>query len=553
MLTFVFFVKHAAVLLAIVAGAAGAGTLVAGSREPLALRCALGLAVWGEAMFALAAVGGLRPAPVLLLLAVAIVGGALRSHWPERVSKGWLIALAALGVPAFLLALQPPMAFDETLYHLPFVRSFARTGGLRFLAELRFPVFPQLHELLCAPVYLLAGDTATHLVSLVEMVVTAALLAVWGRRYTPHASTLAAALFIGSPIVVQLATVLYVDAALTLFVTAGFYALDVAFTESRRAPLIFAGLFFGAACSVKYLGGFFAVAALVMVMIRVLVVRRRDALLFALVTATAALPTTVWLVLATGNPIFPFAPSLFGWTAWSFSMEPRSILDSLRAVWDVTFARQRINEQPPVTPLLIVLIVLIAAAAMRHWRARAVLLLAAGYLAAFTIMSRDTRYLVPLLPLVCVSAAAIAASRFPRLTTVATIVAMAPGVAYLAWRLAIAGLPPADEFSRHARIAQRVAGYEALTRAGASRVYVCGGEQLQYYAAGPLLGDFIGPHSYARVLDGAADTATLAARLGNLDVAYYLSIKRRCTPRTMTGGLDLAYEDEGAQLWRVVR
>ncbi len=548
MLTFFFLAKHVAVLFLALAAVAGAGTLVAGSREPLALRAALGLAVWAEALLLLALAGWLRPAPVLLLLIVALAGGALRMQFPESISKAWTIAFVAMGIPAFLLALQPPLAFDETLYHLPYVRALAQNGELRFLGELRFPAFPWLHELLCVPIYLLAGDTATHLMSLVEMLIATTLVATWARRYAPRAAPLAAALFAGSPNVVHQATILYVEAALTLFVLAGFYALDVAITESRRKPLLFAGLFFGAACSVKYLGGYFAVTALIIL----LVVRRRDAPLFAIATAAAALPTTLWLTFTTGNPVFPFLTRIFGRSVWVPLPEPHNPWDILRVLWDVTFARERVNTQPPVTPLLIGLVLLIAIAAYRHWRPRALLLFSAVYLAIFMFLPRDSRYLLPLLPLVCVCAAVIVAIRFPRLTTIATLIAIAPGAAYLAWRLVRAGLPPADAQARHAVIAKRIAGYEALTHAGNSSVYVCGAEQLQYYAAGPLRGDFFGLHPYAEVLDGAHDTATLAARLRALHVAYFLADKERCVPRKAAGGMVLAYEDARAQLWRVL-
>ncbi|MEA2463087.1 MAG: hypothetical protein QOJ98_834, partial [Acidobacteriota bacterium] len=525
------------VLLLLLAAAAGAGTLVAGSREPLALRCALGLAVWGEALFLLAACGWLRPVPIVALLLVAVGGGAMRMRsWP-RVSLLPALAVVAIGVPAFLLALHPPLAFDETLYHLPFVRDLAETGRLRFLGHLRFPVFPQLHELLCVPVYLLAGDAATHLMSLMEVAVTAGLAAAWARRYSVQAGPLAAALFIGSPIIVHLATILYVEAALTLFVVAGFYMLDVALGEARRGPLVLSGFFFGAACSVKYLGGFFAVAALLVVLVR----RRRGVLLFASAVVAAALPTTLWIVLASGSPVFPFAPSLFGSNAWALPPEPvLSFFDALRVPWDVTFARQRMNAQPPVTPLLIPMLLAIAAAAMRSGRARVFLLLAAAYLALFTFLPRDTRYLVVFLPLFSVAAAVIVATRLPRWTTLA---AAATGVAYLAWRLALLGLPPATPEARATELATRVPGYTALTRAGSSPVYVCGGEQLQAYARGPLLGDWAGLHPYARVLDG---DGTLAERLRTRNVGYVLVVKARCT--TSIDGLTLVHEDAGAQL-----
>src|SRR5438270_603710 len=77
-----------------------------------------------------------------------------------------------------------------------------------------------------APRFLPARATPPHPRPRVETASPAALLSDWGRRETTGAGPLAAAFFLGSPIVVALATVTYVDAALTLFVTAGFYCLD---------------------------------------------------------------------------------------------------------------------------------------------------------------------------------------------------------------------------------------------------------------------------------------------------------------------------------------
>ena len=117
-------------------------------------------------------------------------------------------------IPFALLALFPPIAIDETLYHLPFVQALARSGSIEFLGHLRFPAFPQLHELLCVPVFLAFGDTATHFVSLAEAIVLAVVL-----LDSPHgdrrAGILAAALCLGHPIIVQLATVNHVELALT--------------------------------------------------------------------------------------------------------------------------------------------------------------------------------------------------------------------------------------------------------------------------------------------------------------------------------------------------
>jgi hypothetical protein len=510
-----FTAEHLALFVLILACAAGMGTLFARSM-PLALRAALGLGIWAEALFLLAAIGQLKPIPIA---ALAIL--SLASIRQPTTDKRQLL-LGALFLPLVLLAIHPPLAFDETLYHLPTVRSLATFGKLRVATDLRFAVFPQVHELLCVPLYLLAGDTATHLVSLAEVLITGALLLEWG-------GWLATAFFLGGPIVVYLATVGYVEAALTLFVAAAFYCID------RDKPA-HAGFFLGVACGVKYLGGYFALAALLFLLLR----NRHGAPRCALACAAAALPTTLWIVLTTGNPVFPYfgsrvpAPPLFHFTLpW-------------RVLWDVTFARARVNFEPPMTPLLIPAVVVLIVAAIRDRRARAVAALSAGYLALFAVLPQDTRYLVPLLPLIAI----IVSGAIPSKRWLVWI-AIVPGIVYTGYRFHVNGLPPATPAERDAYLAQRVPEYRAVKRAGTGTIYVCGGEQLKYYADGRLLGDFFGPWAYKYVLDHHSDTASIAGNLRQIRAEYYLVAKRVCVPPRATGGMELVYEDAGAQLWRV--
>jgi len=516
-----FTVEHLAILGLVLACAAGMGSLAARSLS-LPMRTALGLAIWAEALFLLAAVGQLRVWPIAALAALSVAGCLLSLRRRQPTTDNRQLLLLLFFVPLFLLALHPPRAFDETLYHLPTIRALATSGELRYVADLRFPVFPQLQELLCVPVYLLAGDTATHLVSLAEVLVTAALLIEWG-------GWLAAGFFLGSTLVVHLATVGYVDAALTLFVTAGFYCI-------HREKSALAGFFLGVACGVKYLGGYFAAASLLYLLIR----ERRTAWRFAIACAAAALPTTLWIVIETGNPIFPFfdsrytSPHLFGFhLLW-------------RVLWDVTFARGRVSFEPPMTPWLIPAVLVLILAAVRDSRARAVALLCAAYLLLFAILPQDPRYLVPLLPLIAV---VIAASVPYRRWLV--WLAIAPGILYCGYRFAVNGLPPATAAERDAYLARRVPEYRAVTLAGDGTVYVCGGEQLKAYAKGKMLGDFFGPYAYVHVLDRRADTASIAAQLRGIHSGYYLVAKRVCAPPNPTGGMDLVYEDRAAQLWRV--
>jgi hypothetical protein len=523
--------------------ATGAGTLALGAGKGIAFRAALGLALSAHACFFLAAVGQLRPIPLIALTIIAIVGGAWRARNSAPPSSSVIVFAIGI-VPLFVLALYPPIAFDETLYHLPFVRALAHNGALRFLPAMRFPVFPQIHELLCVPAFLLDGDVATHLVALAEVLVTAGLLIEWGRRYDVRTGWLAAALFLGSPLVVRLATITYVEAALALFVAAGFYALD-------RERFLLAGFFLGTACSVKYLGWYFAAAALVIVLVRT-AGRRREAGMFMIACAAAALQATAWIVMTTHDPFFPFAST----SLWSLppsrvvSLGERAI-GALRVVWDVTFARGRMNHQPPVTPLLIVIVAVVIAASIRDTRARWVALLCGVYVAVFAFLPQDSRYLVPLLPLLSVTAAVIVAKRWRKGATLLAIIAVAPGVAYAGYRIALQGVPPVTVSQRSAWLSQQVPAYRALVRAGNERVYVCGGEQLKDYAGGELLGDFNGPFSYERILRDAHDTASIAQRLQRIDARYFLVVKQVCQPPRSNGGMILTYEDAAAQLCRV--
>jgi hypothetical protein len=397
----------------------------------------------------------------------------------------WLVG----AIPFAVLASYPPVAFDETLYHLPFVRALAQTGRLEFLGQLRFPIFPELHEALCAPVFMAFGDTATHFVALLELLLLAAVLY---ERY----GVVAAALCAGSPIVVQVATITYVDAALMLFVGAAFVCLD-------EHPAV-AGFLLGTACSVKYLGWYFAAAALVYLAVKG---RWRP---YALALTAAVLPTYAVILALSGNPVFPF----FGKSEWAIPL--REAVAPVRVLWDITFARHRVNYQPPYSPLFA--IGMIVAVVKRHWIGA----LCLGYLGVFAFLHQDSRYLLPLVPLVSIVAAGVVPERW---RTAAAVVAVAPAFAYAAFCFARQGPPPITSGQRRAYIERRVPEYRALQQAQGKRVLlVCGAERLSYYGGGER---------------GRAE-----------DFDYILIPKRPCETRPEG---TLVYADAAAELWRIER
>jgi 4-amino-4-deoxy-L-arabinose transferase-like glycosyltransferase len=459
--------------------------------------------------------------------------------------RSWAIAFAALVVilPIAVLALYPPTGFDETMYHLPLVRAIAETG-LTFHRDLRFPAFPLLAELLAVPLYAIGGDVATHAIPFLATLLTVWLLLKWGRLRGIRTGPLAAAAFLGTPLVVHLATSLYIEAVLTLFVTAGFYWLDRAQRESARAASI-AGLFLGAACATKYLALYFAAIGAVLLLAR----SRRQFAWFMAGVAVLALPMYGWIYAHTGNPVFPF----FGSSIW---VEPlprvtpplERLVNLVRIPWDVVFVRARMNFQPPMTPLFALSLL-----AMRS--RRKVLWMVLGYLCIFTFLPQDPRYLVALLPLLFLEAATtLDRFQLPRaVVTVLTILTILSGPAYALYRIAKQGPVPHTKAQRTAYLERQVPEYRALERAGATRVYACGGEQLKWHAAGPLYGDHFGPYAYQRILGDRNDSAHIHAQLTALHIDHLLVAKRTCANLPLPApGFTLIYEDESAQLWEIV-
>jgi hypothetical protein len=517
-----------------------------------AVQTALGLALFAHGALLLGFAGLLKPLPVL-------AGAALIHLLGLPAWRGWLRDLqeiraraVLLGIviaaPFLLLALYPPEGFDETLYHLPFARGFVASGGVPFLPDLRFPVFPQANEILFALVMLFGADVAAHGVQCLMTLTTAAILVGWGREAFPEsggaAGWIAAAVFLGNPIVASLAGSGYVEPGLTLFATA---ALDSARRFRRtgeRGWLVLAAVFAGTAADVKYLGLFFlGMTALAVVLARRPIASRvRDLLLFGAVATVVVAPWYGRMFVHTGNPLFPFFPQLFGTSFWSplrfhsFAQGGvvRRLIALVRLPWDVVFARDRYGFQPPYSPAWLLLLPAAALAAFRDARLRRLLGIPVLYALACLSLPPDSRYLVPVLPLVSLAAAGTLVLLIPRLPVRREALVLGlcagcllPGWLYPGYRISRQGPIPLTPVAREAYLARRLPVYPAVsflnrTRGNGYTVWALDAENMVYHARGRLWGDWIGPASFFRVLDGVRGPEDLHRRLRSLGADYLL-------------------------------
>jgi 4-amino-4-deoxy-L-arabinose transferase-like glycosyltransferase len=588
-----FFLEQGGILLALAAAAAGAGWWAvrflpagpgaAGRLERFTLAAALGLVVLAQAGLLLGLAGWLRPLPVLGVAVAALLAGlpVWRGLIATRAAPRAVPARRILGVggaaavalaPFALLSLYPPTGFDATLYHLPFARAFVETGGLPFLATLRFPVFPQANEVLFAEVMLFSRDVAAHGVELLAGLLTAALVWVWGRAaFGAAAGWIAAAVFLGNPIMAHLSGEAYIEPLLALYTTASLYAgwrwrtagegegggaLSRAAGEGRGggfqeraarralAWLALAAAFAAAAASVKYLGLFFlAVAGLLTLLPPRGVPRLRALLVAGAVVLAVAGPWYARNAAWTGNPLFPFYPRLFGESAWSpiifHGLTPGQTLaerlaELLRMPWDAVFDRGDFGQQPPFSPVYLTALPLAALAAVRERRLRWILLVTGVYAYACTSLPRDSRYLVSVLPLASLAAGGAAARLLPRTErarrlagAVLCLLCFLPAWCYGIYRIVRQGPVPVTAEEREAYLARRLPLYAALdhlNRIYGSHYSVYGlwSEQMAYYARGRFVGDWFGPYRFHDIAFTTHDAADFHRKLRAAGAGYLL-------------------------------
>ncbi len=523
--------------LAILASTAwAAGSLF--KLEHHALRIALGLALLAHLGFLLASFGQLRPGALIALI-VAIHAAAFyqeRPHFAWRPWGPWGLRLIALA-PLFVLALYPPTAFDETMYHLPFARAFAQSGGLPPTPAIRFPVFPALGELLFAETLLLAGgtgDVATHLVALVAVTATAGLLVAWGQKaFSPKAGWIAAALYLGNPIVAHLAGTAYVEPLLALFVTGALFSAWSFRNSGERSWLLLAAAFAGSAAGVKYLGLFFAAA----VFVELALARRKVSapILFAFLSFLVLAPTHARIAAHTGNPIFPFLPGVFGSSAWdpvilkpiADVVGPEALLRFVRLPWDVVFHRSAVGQQPPFSPFYLLGLPLLLAGAFRDSRVRRLLAIPLVWGAVFLFLPPDSRYLVPILPLVSLALAGSIQIEKRALLTAVCVLVFLPGWLYAGYRIVKQGPPPTTAAERDVYLARKLPLYPAVRHLDriSSVAYAFNAEHMKYFYEGALYGDWLGPASYRRLLPLVDRPALLHRELRKLGATHLLMSK----------------------------
>ena len=316
----------------------GLGSLFAPEEPAVAL--ALGIGIWGQALFFLGVCGGFSAtgiAGLSGLLAIASCFGFRKAKFSFLVSRrvdGNFIAAIAVGLLLFVLwhtllnALAPVTDFDALMAHLAIPKLYLAAGAIREIPWLLDAHWPHLVQLIYAIPLVLQHDSVA---ALMHVAAHAALIAVVFQsadEYLDRPSAwIAAAILAAQPLVTTFAGTPRVDGwwALDTFLAA-LFLWRWSLMPSRRG-LVLAGVLAGLGAATKLIGVLPLIILAAWLLIpdgaRSFSQRLKNSLILLVSAGCVAGPWYVKTWIGAGNPVWPFASEIFGgkWNAAALAVQ----------------------------------------------------------------------------------------------------------------------------------------------------------------------------------------------------------------------------------------
>lgn len=356
------------------------------------------------------------------------IGGALRDRARAKLGAAQgLIAfsMVSLGAIVLLSSLAPPSAldWDGLAYHLAVPKVYLAKQAIFYIPYDSHSNLPFLTEMLYTVGLAFGSISLSKLFHFWMYIGTAvAIYALAKRHLSPRIGSVGALMFMSVPVIMWEAGSAYADVTTALYLTLALYAL-LNWQQSRQpAWLVLCGLMGGFALGTKVL----AIVPIVVMCLWIIASSRRlrPALAMALVAVLVGSPWYIKSWVYTGNPVYPFLYGIFGGKFWSegaaatyrgaqlaFGMGRG--LDKLMMVpWNMTMNGARFFDEPErlkffslIGPALLGLIPVYVLAGVKRKGIAWTGLIAAVFLIAWFILMQQTRYLISIVPFLCVIAA----------------------------------------------------------------------------------------------------------------------------------------------------
>ena len=415
----------------------------------------LGMGIWIYLIFLLSACGFLYSAVVYGLMAAFFILFLIllaKDKWPLAKSKPFrfprlqpaklclLSALTLLLIVLFLHALLPEPATDAQVYHLLVPRLTIEHHGWRPIAYNVYSHWPMNVEQLFTMAMILKDYRLATLVHFWFGIMTLWLLWLLCRRAgQPRFGILAVVFFLLNPTVRTSFEIAYIDFGCAFFMLASFWFLakGLSDTEARRRNLLFAGLFGGVLAGCK-LNGFMGGLCLGLLY---LVARRGEKRLlkdfgemlvfFGLPAVLLLMPWLIKSAVETGNPVYPVLFNYLGGVEWDSKLSTQLyqwhqsigmgrgwrdyLLLPLRIFLKSGGGYERFGA--PLARSWVFLVPLSLTAFNRRPMVRWALLVSAFYFVLWSMVSQQTRFLMPILPLLALAEAVAVGDLVERLQT----------------------------------------------------------------------------------------------------------------------------------------
>jgi hypothetical protein len=335
---------------------------------------------------------------------------ALPTWWKAQSpgTKGWVAFGGLFGMLGLGMAAAPDVFYDGLVYHLSTLQAWLDRHGIVDLPANLYTYYPFGGETILFNGYLLGGSEGAKLLNAAGLVMTGMAAGAWVAEVSGiRAGVMTWAMVMSIPVLNASVWTTQVDALLALFCLLFLFSLERGLEGKGKGWALAAGIFAGAALSVKYTAGIGLLLAVVIFWIGKPRKRldRGWARMAAFAVVVAAILAGPWFLrnlVFQADPLYPY-PFLGkgGLSGGNFA----GLMDDHQATWIrhpafLDWLEQAVTQDldKTIAPLLFGLLPLIFFWERWPARARVLGILGCLWLVAGLVLSHQIRLLVPIFP-----------------------------------------------------------------------------------------------------------------------------------------------------------
>jgi len=338
----------------------------------------------------------------------------------------WIGVVFVAGMISLVGAFAPEIEYDALWYHLWLPLQWLKAGRSVDLIEEYISLYPMNWSFIYGAAMIFGNVISAKLIHWFTFVLLSMAVFQFTRKFFPEASPLlAVAFFVCTPTVLWESSTAYNDLGLAFFLFLAVYSLENYFEHESRKWLVISGLMVGLALGIKHLGLFSLLLLSVMLFVRRGFQKNwikkslLDLLIFVSISMALGFPYYLRSFFASGNPFFPEMYSIFGAfpaERWSVVTENglnafkarfgvgRSIPVLLTLPWWITVRSYRFGGS--LGPIFIFLLPWVFPG-FKNIKIQSLAGYSIGYMVLWSspASSFQLRFLVPLVPILCILAA----------------------------------------------------------------------------------------------------------------------------------------------------